>query len=627
MTSAEVPEISAAPVVVSPSVPTPQTAFGTDEQPSVGALFRATVERFDEAVALRYRDRVKQDWVDINWREFRRLVDRTAAALIKLGVEHGDRVAILSNTRYEWTLVDIANFCIGAVTVPIYPSILAHEVEYVLEHSEAKVVMCEDREQLAKVLEAKAKLPALQIAVLYEGKVKDDDGFVRSWTKLLESGRDSLVAEPALVDERLAAVKSDDVATICYTSGTTGPPKGVVLPHSNLLFEAEALNDAMQADETDETLLFLPLAHIFARVGMLGTLRMGYIVSYAESIERAVDNMQEVRPTFVFSVPRVYEKIYEKIQGDLSRAGRLKKQIFAFAMAVGGAVSRSRQRGGGIPPHLYLSYKAADLLVFGKLKRTFGGKLRFFISGGAPLSREIAEFFHAADLLVLEGYGLTENVAAVNLNRVDKYKFGTVGPALKGVEQRIAADGEIMIRGPNIMREYFKNPEATAEVLESDGWFHTGDIGEIDPQGLLRITDRKKDLIVTAGGKNIAPQNLENHIKTAPFLSQVMVYGDKRKYLSALFTLNVDELEKWAERHEIEYEDLREVAVLPEIEAKVERILKEKNKSLASYETIKRFAIVWPDFEVGEELTPTLKVKRKFTCEKYRDLLESLYAD
>ncbi len=380
----------------------------------------------------------------------------------------------------------------------------------------------------------------------------------------------------------------------------------------------------LDADESDETLLFLPLAHIFARVGFLAGLRMGFTTSFAESIDRLLDNVAEVRPTFLFSVPRIYEKVYNAVLSGVIRGSRLKKQIFAFALMMGKAVSKRKRAGRWVPPWLSLPFQAAELLVFNKLKKRFGGKMRFFVSGGAPLALEIAEFFHCAGMLVLEGYGLTETVAASNVNRLDNYRFGTVGPPIPGVDLRIADDGEVLLRGGNIFAGYYRNEKATSETIV-DGWFHTGDIGEIDKDGFLRITDRKKDLIVTSGGKNVAPQNIENLMKTAPIISQIMVHGDKRNYLTAIITLDEEETRSYAEHKELEIEDWDELCQHPLIHARVEREMEARNKNLASYETIKKFQIVAQEFEVGEELTPSLKVKRKVVTEKYRDLLDGMY--
>ena len=591
---------------------------------SLGELFLRAVERFGDGVAMRRRDAAAAEWVDIDWREFGRLVARLAAGLAELGLDPGDRVAILSNTRVEWALADVAVLASGLVTVPVYQSNLPHEVAYILEHCGAKAVFAEDREQLGKVLEVRGDLPALEHVVLIDGKVSVQ-GFVLGWNHLLQRGDARLVSEPGLLRARADAVEPDDVATIVYTSGTTGPPKGAVLTHGNLAFEAEALATVLPVDQRDETVLFLPLAHIFARVGFLGALRLGYTVSFAESIDRLLDDVAEVRPTFLFSVPRIYEKVYNAVLSGVLRGSRLKRQLFAFALAVGRAVSRRRQEGRWVPPWLLLPYQAAELLVFGKLSRRFGGNLRFFISGGAPLAREIAEFFHAAGMLVLEGYGLTENVAAACINLVDRYRFGTVGPPIPGVEVRIADDGEILLRGGNVFAGYYRNEEATAEALV-DGWFHTGDIGELEADGLLRITDRKKDLIVTSGGKNVAPQNLENQLKTSPIISQAMVHGDKRNYLVALLTLDPEEVRAYAAHKEIESDDFAELCAHPVVRARVEREVEERNRRLASYETVKKFVIVAKEFEVGEELTPTLKVKRKVVTEMYRDLLDGLYS-
>jgi len=383
----------------------------------------------------------------------------------------------------------------------------------------------------------------------------------------------------------------------------------------------------LYVDETDETLLFLPMAHIFARIGYLATLKQGYIISFADSIAAVMTNMAEIQPTFVFSVPRIYEKVYAQITSKIQKGTRLAKQMFAFATFVGSWISRVKQKGKWAwwkYPHLVLLGEMANMLVLNRLSKIFGGKLRFFISGGAPLPREIAEFMHACNILVLEGYGLTETMAASNLNTLDHFRFGTVGRTMPGVEIKIAGDGEILIAGRNIMQEYYKRPEATAESI-SDGWFHTGDIGEFDDDGFLRITDRKKDLIVTSGGKNIAPQNIENWFKQDPWISQVMVYGDKRKYLVALVTLDEDEVTKYAEDKDLEFESFPELTRHERIVYKVGVIMAEKNKKLPSWETIKYWDILERDFEVGEELTPTLKVKRKVCTEKYWNLLDGMY--
>ena len=601
-----------------------QKPFGAASVQSTAALFYQAADRFDGNVAMRWRDATRQAWIDIEWGELRRRVDAISAALLDLGVKPGDCVAILAASRVEWAVVDLANFAIGAVTVPIYHSNMPDDVRYVLDHAEARVVFVEDREQLGKVLEVRGSLPGLEHAVLVEGKVQSP-GFVQGFDKLIERGRAICADNPGRVKSCTDKVRPEDLATIVYTSGTTGRPKGVMLSHANLLFEIDAGSRAVIVDEHDETLLFLPMAHIFARLGYLLFLETGYTISFAESIERLMDNLGEIKPTFVFSVPRIYEKVHSAVQSGVQQGGRLKRQIFAYAMAVGRSVSRRRQRGQWIPPHLNIAMQVAEMLVFNKLKHRFGGHLRFFISGGAPLAPEIAEFFHAAGILVLEGYGLTENVGAACVNLPDRFRFGTVGRPIDGVEVRVADDGELLLRGGNVFGGYYKRDEATRESI-IEGWFHTGDIGEIDGDGFVRITDRKKELIVTSGGKNIAPQRIENIMKTCPMVSQVMVYGDKRNYLTALVTLDPTEMQHYADRREVEYEEIDELYAHPVVRSKVEREFEKRNKQLASFETIKKFAILDRDFEIGEELTPTLKVKRKLTTERYWNILDGMYA-
>ena len=611
----------------------------------VGELFFRAVDHFDDRPSMRHRE--ANDWVDISWREFGKRAEQLGAAMLALGVQQGDRVCILSNTRWEWAVADQAILAIGAVTVPIYQSNLPDEVHYILDHAGAKVVFCEDIEQLSKVRQVREDLPDLKHAVLISGKIKDDappfpnpyreqpegdkhkeekmETFVLPITRLFSHGKEVLTSAPTLVRDRACQGDTDEMASIVYTSGTTGRPKGAVLSHDCILFEMECLSSNLHVDASDETLLFLPMAHIFARVGFLATLRMGYVVSFAQSIEALLDNLAEVKPTFMFSVPRIYEKVYNKVISGVAAGSRLKKQLFGFAMLTGRAVADRREARKFIPPWLAWPNQVAEMLVFNKLKNTFGGNLRFFISGGAPLSKEIAQFFLSAGILVLEGYGLTENTAASNLNTPDAFRLGTVGKALPGVGVRIAEDGEIMLKGRNVFKGYYRREDATAEAMEPDGWFHTGDIGVIDADGFLKITDRKKDLIVTSGGKNVAPQNIENHIKTHPMVSQVMVYGDRRKYLTALLTLDPDEAASYAERHELEYEEFEDLCAHPEVKEKMERVIQEKNRHLASYETIKKFVIVAKDFEIGDELTPTLKVKRKVVTEKYWGELGSMY--
>lgn len=593
---------------------------------NVGTLFNSAVERMQDKVALRFRDQTTFNWVNLNWEEYQLRVCRICFSLLEAGLKHGDTVAIISNSRLEWVLCDLAIQSIGCITIPVYQSNMPGEVEYILNHSQVGFVFLEDREQLVKVLEVKDKLPHLEKIVLFEGKVKEDDDLLESFSRLLSRGKELENARSGEYNERLSNVSEDDIATICYTSGTTGPPKGVVLTHKNILSELEGLMQHMIVDASHETLMFLPMAHIFARTGFLVHLVTGNIISFAGSMDTILQDLSEIRPTFIFSVPRIYEKIYAKIISGVSAGSQLKKQIFGFSVFFGRLVSKYKQRGKKVPPWISVFYRMGEMLVFNKIRRLFGGKLQFCISGGAPLAKALAEFFHAAGILVLEGYGLTENVGGGTMNQLDNYKFGTVGKPIKGLQVKIADDGEILFKGNIVFREYFNNQKASEECL-LDGWFHTEDIGELDSDGFLKITDRKKDLIVTSGGKNIAPQNLENLLKGYRFISQVMVIGDKRKYLIALFTLNEEEIISFAEKENIEFEEFEELAVRKDVFELIEKGVKSINRDLASYQTIKKFAIIPKEFEIGEELTPTLKVKRKFAMQKYKDVIDSLYGE
>jgi long-chain acyl-CoA synthetase len=600
----------------------------TVEPVSTGALFLNAVERFDDHVVMRQKHPDKGEWISYDWVELGKMVRETAASLLADGVQHGDRVAVMSNSRMEWAIADIATLLIGAVTVPVYQSNLPDEVQYILDHAGAVVIFVEDSEQLSKIQQIHSDVPAIRRVIQFDGKVRSDDDLVRRLDRYREDGRDALEADPSLLDARVEAVRPEHMATIVYTSGTTGRPKGAVLTHEAVLFELKSIAQVLSVGTTDETLLFLPMAHIFARLGYMATLRQGFIISFGESMALVMQNMAEIKPTFVFSVPRIYEKVYSAITSKISKGLRLSKQMFFFATTVGRWISHRKQAGNWSwwrYPHLVLLGEMANMLVLRKLGKLFGGELRFFISGGAPLPREIAEFMHSIGVLVLEGYGLTETMAASNLNTLTDFRFGTVGKPIPGVDIKIAGDGEILIKGPNVLREYYRRPEATAEAIDDEGWFLTGDIGEFDKDGFLRITDRKKDLIVTSAGKNIAPQNIENQIKQDPWISQVVVFGDKRKYLVALITLDEIEVMKYADEKEIEYESFRDLARHERVKRRVDRIMAEKNKRLASFETIKYWTVLERDFEVGEELTPSMKVKRKVCTTKYADQLDAMY--
>ena len=593
---------------------------------TLARMFWDRVERSGDRPAQQFKHGA--DWKTITWREVGDVVREAALGLIALGREKGDMVALLSASRAEWVQADFAIFSAGCVTVPVYPTYPPDLIAYVVNDSGAKTIIVEDSVQLAKVLQARDKMPALeQIVVITGYDAPQPPKIVMTWESLRRLGRENVAAHKSTLAERVATTRPTDLATIVYTSGTTGPPKGVMQTHGNHVAAVTASRQATPVEEGWVHLLFLPLAHSFARLESFLGVTHGLTTAFAENIDKVGDNLKETRPHFICSVPRVFEKVYAKILAGVEAGSPAKKKIFGWAVSVGREVSRHQQRGQPLPTTLELKRKLAHKLVFSKLHAALGGRLQWAVSGGAPLSRDIAEFFHAAGILLLEGYGLTETCPALTFNRPDRFKFGSVGQSLPGVQLRIAPDGEILARGPNIATlGYYKQPEATREVFDPDGWFHTGDIGAIDQDGFLAITDRKKDLIVTAGGMNIAPQNIENLLKADPFISQVMVYGDRRPYPVALITINPDELSKFAREQGILTSDASAIVKHPKVAERIGRTVEEKNTQLQSYAKIKRFTVLPADFTLdGGELTPTLKVKRKVVSQKYKDAIEELY--
>ena len=569
--------------------------------------------------------RVKQGgaWRDTSWRALHDTIRHLARGLLNLGTQAGDRMAILSDSRSEWVQCDIAIQSTGGITIPIYPSSTDEQTAYILQNSEATTIFVDTPAQLAKVQRIRPECPQLRQVILIQGQTDQDDVLQLGVVSAL--GADNTEQE-ATLQARLADLTPDHEATYVYTSGTTGPPKGVVQTHGNHLFVLETATQATDTQEGDVHLLFLPLAHSFARLEAFLGIYNGLITAFAESIDALPDNMQEVKPMLMFSVPRVYEKMYARVLATGTSGSSFKQAIFNWSVNVGRQVSALQQRGQPIPTPLQWKQGLAHKLVFSKLHARVGGRLRYFISGGAPLAQEIAEFFHAAGILILEGYGLTETCPILTGNRPDQYKFGTVGIPFPDIELKIAADGEILARGSNIAKGYYKRPEETSEVFLDDGWFATGDIGEIDADGFLRITDRKKDLIITAAGKNIAPQNIENLLKADRYISQAMVYGDQRQFLTAILTLDPDEITAYAQAQGLGDVNLVTLSTHPHVVKLLHERVDTVNQRLASYETIKKFIVAPTDFsqETGE-LTPTLKVKRKVVTEKYHSDLEKLY--
>jgi long-chain acyl-CoA synthetase len=565
-------------------------------------------------------------WKTRTWGEVGEIVRELATGLLALGRKKEDAVGILSASRAEWVQADFAGFSAGCRTIPIYPTYPPDLIQYIVNDAGVKTLFVEDPAQLAKVLEVQGKMDGLEQIVVIHGYQGEPSSHIMTWEGLRRLGRDQVERLKSDLAGRVAEIRPEDIATIVYTSGTTGPPKGVVQTHGNHMATLDSASKMAGIQDRDTHLLFLPLAHSFARLESFIGVHRGLTTAFAENIDKLRDNLPEVKPHFICSVPRVFEKVYAGVVAKAEAGSPVKRKIFHWAVGVGREVSKLQQARRPVPPGLAFKHRLAHKLVFSKLHAALGGRLRFAVSGGAPLSKEIAEFFHAAGILILEGYGLTETCPSLTFNRLDNFRFGSVGQAQPGIEIKIAPDGEILGRGANIAKGYFKKPEATAEVFLPDGWFATGDIGRLDGDGFLYITDRKKDLIVTAGGMNIAPQNIENRLKGDPFISQAMVHGDKRPYPVALITLNPEELAKFAKAEGILDTEPTSLAKNPKVVERVSRSVEERNDELQSYAKIKKFSILPIDFTVENGLlTPTLKVKRKLITEKYRETLDSLY--
>jgi long-chain acyl-CoA synthetase len=556
-------------------------------------------------------------WHEISWKEADERVRAYANGLLALGVGKGTTFAILARNSLDWALLDFALAQIGAVTVPVYASSSPGDVGYVIGHSEAVGVVCEDEEQFAKVTEVRSDLPALKHVLTYA----DLDA-------LAASGREHAGKSPGALEDAAAAVEESDLFTIIYTSGTTGPPKGCMLSHSNY-YEMAAVSDRMDSyyREDDVMLLYLPLAHNFGRLMMLLGSYVGFTVAFLPDPLRVADACVTVRPTLLPSVPRVFEKVHSAVQARFDEATGIKRRLIDWALPVGREVSRLESEGKPIPATLRAKHRIADRLVFAKVRERLGGRLRVPISGGAPLAKEIAEFFDSVGIRIVEGYGLTECTTACATNVPDRYRFGTVGQPLPGFEVRIAADGEIEVRSETVFQGYFKDPEATAAVLGSDGWLRTGDIGELDEDGFLHITDRKKDILVTAGGKNVAPQNIENDLKTSKYVSQALVVGDRRPYVAALITLDAQEIGRWGAEHGGP-EGIPALASDPRVRDLIRDVVESANRDRSRFEQVKRFVILPRDFTMEEgEVTPTLKLRRRTVAEHFATEIEELYGD
>ena len=587
---------------------------------SVGAVLLRQVEKSSSKEAFRY---IEDDrWVSLSWSQTKDKAFQVAAGLLALGIEPEDRVAIAASTRMDWILADLGIMCAAGATTTIYPSTQHEDVGYILADSQSKVVFAEDDVQVNKILDHLDELPHLITIVQLDGKV--DHAKVICWADLEKLGREYLDSNPTSVDDVIAAIGPEDLATLIYTSGTTGQPKGVRLVQDCWTYEGAAVEayDIINAD--DLQYLWLPLSHVFGKALIAIQLHIGFTTVVDGRIDKIVENLGDVQPTFMCGAPRIFEKVRARVMMTASHG--VKAKIFDWAFGVGRKVSPMRLAGEQPSGLLALQYALADRLVFSKIKARMGGKIRFFVSGSAPLSREVQEWFHAAGLLVLEGYGLTETCVPTCVNNPRATRFGTVGPPVPGSQVKIAGDGEILIKGPGVMRGYHNMPEATAEALK-DGWLATGDIGELDEQGYLRITDRKKDLIKTSGGKYVAPQKVEGVLKVAcPYIRQVLVHGDGRKYATALMTLDPEAIEGWAKEQGLSYSSVEDLAGSQEVHDLIEGFVAQANQQLERLETIKKFEILPSELTVDEgEVTPSLKVRRKIVEQKYADVLNSMY--
>jgi long-chain acyl-CoA synthetase len=584
---------------------------------TIADLLPRAAEQYGSKVAVRYKE--GDQWISKTFSEVREIIRPLAFGLVTLGVEKGDRVAILANTRPEWTYFDFAALSVGATVVPIYQTNSPEECRYVLENSDSKVVVVEDAEQLEKVRQVRDRLPQLEQIVMMSGDAED----AISMEDLAAKGGGG---DDATWKTLYEAVGPDDICTFIYTSGTTGPPKGCIISHGNYRAMLDMVNDVSVIEDEDVAYLYLPLAHSFALLIQFGTFDLGTTLAYWERDPlKILPNLAELKPTYFPSVPRIFEKIYTAATSAIEKEGGAKKKIFDWAIKVGGKM-REAERAGRQPGFLLQrQYDFADKKVLSKIRNLFGGRIRLAVSGAAPINPEILRFFDAAGVLVLEGWGMTETSTAATISTPEDFKIGTIGKPFPGCEVKIADDGEILVKGPNVFQGYHKNQEATDETIV-DGWLHTGDLGEIDSQGFIKITGRKKDIIITAGGKNITPANLEAEIKQHALVSQCVVVGDRRPYLVALVTLDPEEAVKYAQENNLP-EDPAQLAQNPDVKAEIEAHVEKINQNFARVEQVKKIAILSHDLsQESGELTPTLKVKRAVVAQKHEGAIEQLYA-
>ncbi len=585
----------------------------------------ATTVAIDRPAIMKYKS--GDQWHDVSVSEFREGVHGLAYALHDLGVKSGDRVAILAENRPEWTTADFAILCASAVTVPVYPTLLGWQIEYILNDAGTVAVICSNKEQLDKILEIRSHVPALNTIIVCDAPQPLPDG-VRTFREMVDTGLKLEKANPNWFEQSRTSRRPDDLATLVYTSGTTGNPKGAMLTHGNITSNVATVRDVVPIQAGDVALSILPLSHILERMVDFLYLYKGGTIAYAENVTKVADNLQEIKPQYFAAVPRLFEKMRARVMDNVAAAPPARQKIFHWALKVAEERLPYRVDRKPMPLGLKLKSAVADKLVFGKIIARLGGNVKYVVSGGAPLSADLAAFFIGAGVEILEGYGLTETSPVIAVNRPDKRRIGSVGPIIPGVEVQIAPDGEILSRGPHIMKGYWNNPEATAQSIDEQGWFHTGDIGEIDKDGFLKITDRKKDILINAYGKNIAPQPLEALLKSSPYVGTPVLIGDRRKFLIALIVPNFEKLEREATALGVQYTNNEQLVSDDKVKALIQGEIDRFNQNLDRQEKIRRFALLPRDFTIeDDEITPSLKVKRKNIDTKYKHIIDKLYAD
>ncbi len=595
---------------------------------TISQMFLDISEQYKDKIAYGYKE--NSEWKNLTFGEVRNYVKEIHGGLRFFGLSPKEHVGIVSENSHWWAMADYGTICAQGVVTTIYPTLTVKQMKWIILHSESKYLFCGTMQLAEKILTIIGDLHNVRRVIVMNN---DNDSLQHpkfiSMQELIEKGRIFIDDHPDDFEKDVAATEEDDLLTLIYTSGTTGEPKGVMLTHRNLAENIKASLEVLEVYDSDTLLSFLPLSHSFERMaGHFLPFSKGAKICYAENLLKVAENMTEVCPTLMVSVPRLYEKIYSRIIDNIAKASFIKKKLFWWAIKVGKKGFHKRNNQQPIGFFLRKKLNLADKLVFNKLKARIGGRLRFFVSGGAPLSKEIGEFFNGAGVIIIEGYGLTETSPVISVNPMERNKIGAVGLPLSNCKVKIAPDGEILMQGPNLMQGYFKDPVATDDVIDSAGWFHTGDIGDMDEEGYLRITDRKKNILVTAGGKNVAPQPMENVLVTSKWIEQILIIGDKRKFIAALIVPSFPNLEEWAQEQGLQWSDREELVQLPQVKALYARTINESMEGFAQFEKVKKFILLPSEFTIeGGELTPSLKIRRKIVLNKYSDLIDSIYSN